>query len=378
MEKGTHVRMGMGITDANTAYLAWLGKRIPTIQKDLDDKHAEMAKKPFAFLRATFFRWAQVWPEFCPELTSAPQVLGIGDLHIENFGTWRDLEGRLIWGMNDFDEAAVLPYCNDLVRLALSAELRKRKIPCSRAQICQSILDGYRESLETGGGPFVVGREHVWLRTLARKKKNGDPVQYWKDLEDQDDITRKTPPEVLALLESALPKNSTTTKIIHRQAGLGSLGRRRFTALALWREANVAREAKELTVSAWRWYLQDPTTEIHYRTAVEKAVRVPDPFLKLHKHWVIRRLAPDCSKLELGPSLDRNTARQLLHAMGWETANIHLGTKNAKTAILKDLRKRPRKWLNDAVQRMASSVQKDWKTWRAYHDSKGPRRKESK
>jgi len=32
-------------------------------------------------------------------------VLAVGDLHVENFGTWRDAEGRLIWGVNDFDES---------------------------------------------------------------------------------------------------------------------------------------------------------------------------------------------------------------------------------------------------------------------------------
>jgi len=36
-------------------------------------------------------------------------VLAVGDLHVENFGTWRDAEGRLIWGVNDFDEAWRLP-----------------------------------------------------------------------------------------------------------------------------------------------------------------------------------------------------------------------------------------------------------------------------
>ena len=28
----------------------------------------------------------------------------------ENFGTWRDADGRLVWGVNDFDEAAVMPW----------------------------------------------------------------------------------------------------------------------------------------------------------------------------------------------------------------------------------------------------------------------------
>src|SRR5262249_20118319 len=44
-------------------------------------------------------------------------------LHVENYGSSRDAEGRLVWGINDFDEAGPPPYTNDLVRLATSAWL---------------------------------------------------------------------------------------------------------------------------------------------------------------------------------------------------------------------------------------------------------------
>ena len=57
----------------------------------------------------------------CPDLANAPSVLAVGDIHLENFGTWRDAEGRLVWGVNDYDEAAEMPYILDLVRLAVSA-----------------------------------------------------------------------------------------------------------------------------------------------------------------------------------------------------------------------------------------------------------------
>jgi uncharacterized protein (DUF2252 family) len=65
-----------------------------------------MAQAPFSFLRAAFYRWLQVFPETCPDLAEAPVLLAVGDLHIENFGTWRDVDGRLVWGVNDFDEAS--------------------------------------------------------------------------------------------------------------------------------------------------------------------------------------------------------------------------------------------------------------------------------
>src|SRR5437899_12969313 len=108
----------MDIIQATQGYEAWLGERIPLIRADLDHKHELMSAGPFSFLRATFYRWAQTFPEVCEKLTAAPEVLGVGDLHVENFGTWRDAEGRLIRGLNDLDEACRIPYTCDLVRLA--------------------------------------------------------------------------------------------------------------------------------------------------------------------------------------------------------------------------------------------------------------------
>ena len=113
-------------------YEAWMRERLPfVIEKHLEYKHDAMAGRSgkkdskrdtdaaFRFLRATFYLWAYRLRERLPELVddAVPRVLGVGDIHLENFGTWRDAEGRLVWGVNDVDEAAVLPCTNDLVRL---------------------------------------------------------------------------------------------------------------------------------------------------------------------------------------------------------------------------------------------------------------------
>src|SRR5262249_3078229 len=113
----------MDIVECSCAYETWLRGQMPIGGAELQEKHKKNANTPFVFLRATFYRWAQRWPEVCPKPASAPRVNAVGDLHIENFGTWRDAEGRLAWGINDFDEAYPLPYTNDLVRLATSALL---------------------------------------------------------------------------------------------------------------------------------------------------------------------------------------------------------------------------------------------------------------
>ncbi|MEW2525175.1 DUF2252 domain-containing protein [Streptomyces sp. NPDC047071] len=46
-----------------------------------------------------------------------------GDLHAENFGTYMDAQGRLIFNVNDFDEAYVGPFTWDLKRFAASLAL---------------------------------------------------------------------------------------------------------------------------------------------------------------------------------------------------------------------------------------------------------------
>jgi uncharacterized protein (DUF2252 family) len=114
----------MNVVESTRAYDCWLEQRLEVVKRDLKLKHRRMALDPFCFLRATFYRWAQVWPQACTDLATAPPVLGIGDLHVENFGTWRDGEGRLVWGINDFDEAATIAYTNDLVRLCTSTARR--------------------------------------------------------------------------------------------------------------------------------------------------------------------------------------------------------------------------------------------------------------
>src|SRR5215213_3370615 len=119
----------MDIAKATRSYDAWVAKilerrGLALVGADLARKHRRMAKDgAFAFLRATFYRWAECWPLRCSGLARAPRVLAVGDLHLENFGTWRDAEGRLCWGVNDFDEAYPLAYTSDLVRLAASAVL---------------------------------------------------------------------------------------------------------------------------------------------------------------------------------------------------------------------------------------------------------------
>jgi hypothetical protein len=364
----------MDVKLATKAYEVWLSKKIPLIEADLKLKHQRMAEDVFQFLRATFYRWAQLWPEACPELVSLPSVLGVGDLHVENFGTWRDWEGRLIWGVNDFDEVCEVPYAVDLVRLATSANIAisEGTLSCDPQNACGAILTGYTKGIEKGGQPFVLAEHHRWLRDLAQNELR-DPTRYWDKLK-QWPVATKLPPDIRGALVRALPESRLPFRVVHRQAGLGSLGRRRFTLLAEWRDGFIAREAKELTQSAWGWSEnRQVKTEIFYKTAIDHAVRVSDPMVSLHQHWLIRRLAPDCRRIELNQLPTRRNGLKLLYAMGFETANIHLGTKSAAKKVGADLRDRHPKWLFKAAEAMKQATIDDWKHFHPVSASRGPR-----
>jgi len=352
------------IQEATQKYEAWVSSQVRTLAADLQTKHRKMAQDPFSFLRATFYRWAQLWPERCPELAKGPVVLAVGDLHVENFGTWRDAEGRLIWGINDLDEACKLSYANDLVRLATSAlvAIRVGDLSIGAGTACDAVLDGYRESLGQGGLPFVLSERHRWLRDLATNSLR-DPVRFWERFDELPTV-RSVPIDAMFILKASMPEPGLTFRVVHREAGLGSLGRQRFTALALWRGGKIAREVKELLPSAARWEAKAANGRIHYEKALVQAVRATDPFVGLREHWLLRRLSPYCSRIELSTLPRGRDEEKLLHSMGWETANIHLGNRTAVPAVLKDLRGRKPKWLRQASQTMAEAVVEEWHAWK--------------
>jgi hypothetical protein len=356
----------MNIVKATHRYELWLGQWTPLLKPDLRLKHRRMAEDPFSFLRATFYRWIQAWPEVCRDLCEAPQVLAVGDLHVENFGTWRDIEGRLVWGVNDFDEAALLPYTLDLVRLATSAMLANQEghLAIKTKHACAAILDGYRTSLTANGKPFVLEENNKWLRQIATSELR-DPELFWQKMERLPAVRGGLPASTVDALEHLLPEHGLDYRVLRRVAGLGSLGHVRLVALADCHGGKVAREAKALAPSPvyWARNRKDPA-EIMYQAIIRKAVRDPDPFVHVHGNWIVRRLSPHCSRIELNMLPKDRDELRLLSSMGWEIANIHLGSANARKVIERHLNTLKRDWLASAAKNMAEIVYKDWHTWR--------------
>ncbi|MFY9615170.1 MAG: DUF2252 family protein [Candidatus Dormiibacterota bacterium] len=353
------------IAGATRAFERWLGQQVDLVRVDLDYKHELMAADPFVFLRGTFYRWAQVWPEVMPEDAAAPRLNAVGDLHVENFGTWRDVEGRLVWGINDLDEADLMPYTIDLVRLATSARMATAEghLSLPGREAASAILAGYAECLDAGGLPFVLAERDRWLRRIAWNDLR-DPTRFWARITALPAATN-VPPVVEKALKRDLPKGAGPPRLTRRRSGVGSLGRPRIVARAELNSALVAREAKSMALSAWEWARPDEAAGASlYQATLERAVRCPDPFWKTEAGWILRRISPDCSRIELGELAKKRDEFRLLRAMGWETANIHLGSHGAIAAVKRDLKGRTTGWLHRAARIMSDAVRADWKEWR--------------
>ncbi|WP_326820741.1 DUF2252 domain-containing protein [Streptosporangium sp. NBC_01639] len=90
-------------------------------------KFRKMAATPFAFYRgsASLF-YADMTGTFADDSFLDDQTRRVwihGDLHAENFGTYMNASGVLVFNVNDFDEAYVGPYVWDLKRFVASVAL---------------------------------------------------------------------------------------------------------------------------------------------------------------------------------------------------------------------------------------------------------------
>lgn len=376
--------MQTDFVEATARYETWLGSLVEIVKRDLKYKHKEMAslKSAFPFLRGTYYRWAEIWPSVCEHCQSAPTVLSIGDLHVENFGTWRDREGRLVWGINDFDEAEDLPFTNDLVRLAASAALgaKEGQFQLSFKAICRTMLSGYTSRLSpaTKALPFVLEEDHPKLRAMAMQADR-EPVKFWNDFDKK--LAHDLPDNfdlVKAVLLEDLPGADDDCRFYAKiKTGMGSLGKPRYIALTTFRGSKVAREAKALTPPSTACFKQDPSPQSRVHDLVKVAVRCPDPIFRLDGDWIVRRLAPRCSRIEV-EKLDGVSEQILFDAMGREAANIHLGTQRASSHILKWLGAQDSNWLSDAASAMVEATRDDWRAWRRHYKATHRRKKTAK
>lgn len=336
-------------------YEAWLGQHIPLITDDLDRKHREMAGDPVRFLRGTYYLWLVCLP---PEAFQGPNVPGVGDLHVDNFGTWQDARGVRRWGVNDLDELAWAPYALDLVRLATSAVICPR-VGLSTKEACDTLLATWRSAIPSPAVDLSVPQSRHLLALVPTEKS---AERYYAGLAAAPTAHPVPPLVAQAAARSAPPGWLPTWH--SRVAGTGSLGHPRVVAVA----GTTAREAKLLGPPTTAWAAAHrsgplPSQDAALLGRVHRAVAGPEP-LRNVDGWLLRRLGPDVVRIELAGLTGKN-ARRLLRSMGRAMVSVH-GTDPAALASARahEAARRP-DWLRGLVSVMVESSHQQFTAWAA-------------
>jgi uncharacterized protein (DUF2252 family) len=123
-------------------------------------KYKLMADNPFSFFRGTAHLFWGQWPRGTP-LDQAPAVWLCGDLHFENFGSFKGDNRLEYFDLNDFDEAGLAPCLREPVRLATSLFVARKEIGIDAGesrQMATTLVDAYAAALNRGKA-FWVERE---------------------------------------------------------------------------------------------------------------------------------------------------------------------------------------------------------------------------
>lgn len=361
------------LSAAAKAYEAWVDGTTPTTPDARADKHRRMAADPFAFLRATYFRWVAL----VDALPAPPGPLAtcVGDLHVENFGTWRDGEARLAWGVNDVDEADTLPAAFDLLRLVTSAELAREVAPVAlpgggNAAVVDVVLAGYADGLAAGGRCGVLDAPEPPV--VERLLPQSHAQRWWQRLAALP-VVEDPPPRAGTLLRQAFPRKAGPVEVRRRVAGMGSRDHVRLVGVADVAGAPSVREVKALGEPA-TWWVRGRPAGARIGAAgtllLSAGHRSPDPSLRIRGRWVVRRLAPWSDRIELADLRARADVAALLKAMGEQAATLHLATAAADDLAALTT-PAGRRWLTTSSARMVERTLAEAAAWRGLMRRKG-------
>ena len=144
-------------------------------------KYRAMRANPFAFLRGTCHLFYDgLATASLP--ADAPLVWVCGDLHLENFGSYKGDNRLVYFDLNDFDEAALAPCAWDLARLLASVLVAARTLGVGEPgalRLCDGFIDAYAGALLTGKARWVE-RETAqgMVRELLDRPRNRNRAQF--------------------------------------------------------------------------------------------------------------------------------------------------------------------------------------------------------
>lgn len=336
--------------------------------KILAQKYLKMRANAFGFFRGTCHLFYQdLPPGWATNL--APFVWICGDLHLENFGTYKGDNRQIYFGINDFDEGVLAPCMWEITRLVTSIFLAADSLGCDRSalnKLAQIYLTSYADTLVKGEIRAIdEGNARGIFGELIKKlglRKRVDLLNARTELHDDrrqlkfDDakvlkVSIQRQQEVIQVIDiwAQTQPNPDLFKVLDvgfRVAGTGSLGLDRYLILVVGKgspDRNYLLDFKQQPASALEPYLTrvqpDWKNQAVRVVNVQKIVQSVPPALLAAIDF------SDCSYLlrELQPSEDKiafkagkislSQLEELITTMGEVTADAHLHGSNKFGAV---------------------------------------------
>ena len=373
-------------------------------------KYQKMRASPFGFLRATCHLFYDRLPTG-GVFRSAPAVWICGDLHLENFGSYKGSNRLAYFDLNDFDESALAPASWDLVRMLASLQVGAASLGFKKAQarsLCGIFLQAYVAAL-AGGKAYWIESEtsrgiirHLLLslrerqrahfldtRTTLKRRRRVINVDGEKALAATD--AQRTAVQIFMAqfaAEQAEPGFFEVLDVARRIAGTGSLGLDRYAVLVQGKGSpggNYLLDLKACLPSSVALHVATPQpkwkSEAHRVVEVQRRMQaVPPAMLQPVRFnnaaYVLRELQPQEDRVTLDRSgSTMQEVGQAVGTMGQLVAWAQLrsagrnGSATADALIDFALRTKWQGRLLDAASDCAARVTRDAATFNAAYDA---------
>lgn len=217
-------------------------------------KYEALTENAFRFFRGTCHLFYEDLASAKP-LPLSPLAWICGDLHIENFGSYRGDNKLVYFDLNDFDEALLAPAAYELVRMVASifVAFAHLKIGSKKARrMAELYLHSYSATLAQGKAKSIEPRtargilcdflreaEKSTYKDLLKKRTTGDRKKRILSLKDERHfkLDKKLRAELSAHLQEWVagsndgPYNYEVKSAVFRLAGTGSIGLKRYLFL---------------------------------------------------------------------------------------------------------------------------------------------------
>lgn len=228
------------------------------IPQQLARKYAGMNENAFRFFRGSCHLFYEDLPKSI-SFNSSPTTWLCGDLHLENFGSFKADNGMEYFDINDFDEAALAPCLLDVARLLVSVVIAAEELlqtnEVAALELCGSLVGIYADTLKEGRANMIEKRTSKGLvkdfLKLVEKRKNIELLEKRTEkkqgkrklIVDEvrvSKIDKEKKEQIASIIEKWAEKSSQHQrfpdfyKVLdagYRIAGTGSLGIERYVLL---------------------------------------------------------------------------------------------------------------------------------------------------